>query len=307
MVQGLNITSSQFIDDNCTTLFNYEANRITCKCKHQGLLTVTRDEFVIPLSDDMSFNFKNWASLVVFSYLTLFLIFGNFLAQSLDQRDIAKMNDMEGDAAEGFIQDMPVQFPLSAFALKRQVFLMNFANEPLTVSKMFSIFVTQFHPLLHLVYRFDPSLNRHDRFVVYYLQVTIVAFLSFLLCRNVDKPAPETGKFTFTPDVLLMPALYTVLFSLLIMGPLPTWLLDCLRSKFSLTSIPDELDTMQSFDVFDADSVGIGSNSIADASTFVDDPLEELNEALVEGEQPRNEKQTESLMVDPNLPLKFLF
>ena len=76
----------------------------------------------------MSFNFKNWASLVVFSYLTLLVIFGNFVASSLDQRDIAKMNDMESDAAEGIVQDMPVQFPLSAFALKRQVFLMNFAD-----------------------------------------------------------------------------------------------------------------------------------------------------------------------------------
>ena len=73
-----------------------------------SLLTVTRDEFVIPLTDDMSFNFKNWASLVVFTYLILLLIFGNFIAQNLDQRDIAKMNDMEGDSADGFVDSMRV-------------------------------------------------------------------------------------------------------------------------------------------------------------------------------------------------------
>ena len=110
--------------------------------------------------------------------------------------------------------------------------------------RLFRVFLTQFHPILQIPYRFDPTLNRQDRFTLYYLQITLLAFLSFLLCRNVDKPAPETGKFTFTLEVLVMPTAYTFLLSLLVMGPLPTWVLDCLRTKFELTSIPEELDTL---------------------------------------------------------------
>ena len=59
--------------------------------------TITRNEFEIPLVDDMSFNFKNWASLAIFTYLTFLLIFGSTYAQNLDQIDIVKMNDMDGE------------------------------------------------------------------------------------------------------------------------------------------------------------------------------------------------------------------
>ena len=46
--------------------------------------TIARDEFEITLIDDMSFNFKNWASLSVFSYLILLLITGLILSHNAD-------------------------------------------------------------------------------------------------------------------------------------------------------------------------------------------------------------------------------
>ena len=80
MVSGLNITAAKFEINTCKTDFYYDENRIKCSCSHfNSLYSVTRDEFEIPLTDDMSFNFKNWASLIVFTYLTLLLIFGNVI------------------------------------------------------------------------------------------------------------------------------------------------------------------------------------------------------------------------------------
>ena len=58
--------------------------------------TVGRHEFIQPLSEAQgNFGFKNWASFSVFSYLILLLIFGMILTQNMDNRDIAKLNDMD--------------------------------------------------------------------------------------------------------------------------------------------------------------------------------------------------------------------
>ena len=45
----------------------------------------------------MSFNFKNVASLIVFTYMTVLLIFGFSLSQRQDAMDIAKLNDISGE------------------------------------------------------------------------------------------------------------------------------------------------------------------------------------------------------------------
>lgn len=85
MDQWANITSAEFNKTGCQSVFFYEEGKILCKCQQMSFLTVTRDEFEIPLSDDMSFNFKNWASLSVFTYLTLLLIVGLILSHNSDQ------------------------------------------------------------------------------------------------------------------------------------------------------------------------------------------------------------------------------
>lgn len=68
------------------------------------------------------FDFRNWASFILFSYLMLLLIFGVVQTQNMDQQDIAKMNDMDIDDNAQYstaLESQNVQFPLSAFALKR--------------------------------------------------------------------------------------------------------------------------------------------------------------------------------------------
>ena len=84
MDQLANITSAQFNKTGCQTVFFYEQGKVECKCEHMSFYTIARDEFEIPLIDDMSFNFKNWASLSVFSYLILLLITGLILSHNAD-------------------------------------------------------------------------------------------------------------------------------------------------------------------------------------------------------------------------------
>lgn len=92
-----NIMDTQFNFSHCSTNYDYERGVVFCKCSGSEFFTVTRDEFEIPLSDDMSFNFQNWASLIAFTYLTVVLLIGVTIAQNLDQKDITKLNDIEGD------------------------------------------------------------------------------------------------------------------------------------------------------------------------------------------------------------------
>ena len=56
--------------------------------------------------------FRNWASLIAFSYFTLLLIFGFSFPQALDQRDIAKLNDIDDDDQFSGIEIMEIYSPL---------------------------------------------------------------------------------------------------------------------------------------------------------------------------------------------------
>lgn len=51
----------------------------------------------------------------------LLLIFGIIITQNMDLRDVAKMNDMDAgeDVEYAGIENESIQFPLSAYALKR--------------------------------------------------------------------------------------------------------------------------------------------------------------------------------------------
>lgn len=172
----------------------------------------------------MSFNFKNWASLIVFTYMTLVLIFGFQIAQTLDQRDISKLNDMDGDGATFTgIDQMEKQFPVQAYALQRQVNLMSFASEEITSFKFFIILTSQFHPVFTMKYRFDPCITRSDRFLFSYMQLTLLCILSFLIFRETDMPNPDTGRLEFKVSMLYFPALLTIGFSLLLLSPLPSF------------------------------------------------------------------------------------
>ena len=56
------------------------------------------DEFEKELTEvEGVFDFRNWASFILFSYLMLLLILGVVYTQNMDQRDVAKMNDMDID------------------------------------------------------------------------------------------------------------------------------------------------------------------------------------------------------------------
>ena len=100
-----------------------------------SFFTVARNEYYRPY-DEISgnFNFQNWQSFLVFMYLIVILILGLILATNFDAKDLAKLNDM--DEHELMINEQQgVSFPLLAFALKRQVTLMNYINHD-EVAKM---------------------------------------------------------------------------------------------------------------------------------------------------------------------------
>ena len=84
--------------------------------------TISMDEYYRPFDNSGNFNFQNWQSFVVFLYLILSFIFGFILTQNLDNKDIAKLNDM--DISEEFQManndtNAQILFPLQSFALKR--------------------------------------------------------------------------------------------------------------------------------------------------------------------------------------------
>lgn len=167
---------------------------------------------------------------------------------------------------------MAVQFPVQAYALKRQVFLMSFATDPLSTFKLFLLYLSQFHPFFQLKYRFDPAVSRLDRFLFCYLQISILALACFLSLRKVDEPDLNTGEFVFRSEVLVMPAILSVAFSFLLLSPLPSRLLSLFEIKYVMQEIPED----------------INEDEESDEKAEVADP-------------------DDKVFVDPNLPLKYLF
>ena len=149
-----------------------------CKCKHMSFFTVSRDEYYRPFDPvEGNFDFQNWPSFALFCYLMLLLIVGLIVTQNLDQRDIGKLNDV-GDGDEFQVmsaEDDQLSFPLQAYALKRQVQMMDYVDaeqeggRAISKSKLFWLCITNFHHLLQFSHRFDPTFSRLDRFLVYFL------------------------------------------------------------------------------------------------------------------------------------------
>ena len=63
----------------------------------------------------------------------------------------------------------------------------NEAGKPISKVKLFLLALVNFHHVLQFLYRFDPTFSRTDRFLVYFLQLSLVTFASFVLFRNLDK------------------------------------------------------------------------------------------------------------------------
>jgi hypothetical protein len=74
------------------------------------------------------------------------------------------MNDMDADENAQYsaaIENSQIQFPLSAYALKRQVFFMNFVDfDDLSMGRLFILYLTNFHPLFTFKFRYDPNISR---------------------------------------------------------------------------------------------------------------------------------------------------
>ena len=77
------------------------------------------------------------------------------LSQRLDQREIAKLNDLgEGDEFLVITDDEQITFPMQTFALTRQVQMMNYvdsereAGRPISKSKVFLLGITNHHHIL---------------------------------------------------------------------------------------------------------------------------------------------------------------
>ena len=96
----------------CQTVFMYEQDKIKCSCQHMSFYTISRDEHIRPFSEAQgTFDFKNWASFPIFIWLMVLLLFGLIVASNMDQKDIAKLNDMDG-GDDAYIENDQIQFPL---------------------------------------------------------------------------------------------------------------------------------------------------------------------------------------------------
>ena len=89
----------------CKTEIQYELNKVICSCQHNSFFTVSRDEYYRPFDPvEGNFDFQNWSSFALFCYIMLILIIGMIISQNLDQRDLAKMNDVgDGDEFLGVV------------------------------------------------------------------------------------------------------------------------------------------------------------------------------------------------------------
>jgi len=120
--------------------------------------------------------------------------------------------------------------------------------------------------------------------MVFYLQTTLIAFLSFVMFRNLDKPAVETGIFIFKWELLWQPFFFSLLFSFITLSPLPSCLFEPLKTKHVLGSLPDDLDGAEF-------TTGIDSMS----------SLQDGDDGVPANEE--SSKLLEDISVDPNIPL----
>jgi hypothetical protein len=95
---------------------------------------------------------------------------------------------------------------------------MNFAHTEITYGTLFVIYLTQFHPFFSFQYRFDPNVSRQDRFLQVFTKISVITFGSFWFFRGIDKEI--NGEYKFPREEFLKPAMYMILFSILVL-PFP--------------------------------------------------------------------------------------
>jgi hypothetical protein len=94
---------------------------------------------------------------------------------------------------------------------------------------------------------------RQDRFLLFFLQLSIICFLSFFTLRDFDRSSGLTDSRTIATNLeiaeeelskdvygdLTVPAILTVLFSLLLL-PMPTYIAHCIKKQFNLEEIDED-------------------------------------------------------------------
>lgn len=145
------------------------------------------------------------------------------------------------------------------------------AGRPISKLKLFLLGITNFHHILQFLHRFDPTFSRSDRFLIYFLQLSIVTFASFIMFRNLDKATQATNQYDefihgsqgvqqigvdgtvilkeepisfaglFQSGTRFGLTFLTLLIFTLILQPLPNWTTALLRRKFVLQE-SDDLD-----------------------------------------------------------------
>ena len=63
-------------------------------------------------------------------------------------------------------------------------------------STMFVLSMINYHPLIGLYHRFDPKVSRYDRFLVFFLQLSLLSLMSFLFLRNIDPEKEELSELS---------------------------------------------------------------------------------------------------------------
>jgi len=157
-------------------------------------------------------------------------------------------------------------------------------------SRLFWLSITNFHHLLQFSHRFDPTFSRLDRFLVYFLQLSMVTFGSFVLLRDIDGGDTGANKYDeavhgahggaahatsgtakqsetslgdlFSDPRRLILLLGCLLIFSLLLQPAPNWSTALLRRKYILQE-SEEVDEGEDEDELDKDPAGTALSKTA--------------------------------------------
>lgn len=109
------------------------------------------------------------------------------------------------------------------------------AQPLIRTKRLFWLSVANFHPIISNAFRFDPSLPRQDRFLLFFLQLSVLTFVCFMSLRGYDRSDPLQNQVNLvlnyeaslaarqnqrSPYQILLPIGLTLLFAVLLL-PLP--------------------------------------------------------------------------------------
>ena len=134
-------------------------------------------------------------------------------------------------------------------------------QQPLIHTKrLFWLSVANFHPIISNMFRFDPALPRQDRFLLFFLQLSILTFVCFMSLRGYDRSDPLQNQVNAvlnyeaslaarqsegSPLAILLPMGLTLLFAVLLL-PLPNLAALPFVKRYTLTEVSDEASTSDS-------------------------------------------------------------